>query len=313
MPLVSIVIPLYNKAKHIRATLESVLNQTFPDFEIVIVNDGSTDSSEDEVAAVKDDRIRLFTITNSGVSFARNYGISKANAQWIAFLDADDYWFPHHLEDLVNLKNDFPGCGLYCKAYYKEMKGVKIPSLYAAIPQTPWRGIVADYFASSVVNALAWTSAVMISKTVLQEMGGFDEKITLGAGEDTDLWMRIALKHRVAFDNNTSAIHKLHADNRISNSNTHLRNFIDLDRYDVLAKNNPSLHKYLDVNRFSIGMQYKLAGNVTKARDYFSKISLQNLNKKQRFLLKQPAFVLRLFHGFKALLLKFGMNVSAFR
>lgn len=313
MAQVSIVIPLYNKQNHILETLQSVFAQSFTDFEVIVVNDGSTDGSRQKVETLVDSRIRLFNIPNRGVSAARNYGIKQSNSPWIAFLDADDYWFPHHLEDLLHLAQAFSDCGLYAKAYYKEMNGRKIPPVFVDIPENPWRGVVKDYFNSSSGHALAWTSAVMIPQKVLEEMGGFDEKITFGAGEDTDLWMRIALKYPVAFDNKISAIHKLHADNRISNSNTNKRQFIDLDQYNALAENHPSLRKYLDLNRYAIAMQYRLVGNQEKAEEYIRKIDKQNLTQKQRNLLHQPIFVLRLFYSFKNILLKLGIHLSAFK
>lgn len=313
MAQVSIVIPLYNKQNHILETLQSVFAQSFTDFEVIVVNDGSTDGSRQKVETLTDSRIRVFTIPNSGVSAARNYGIKQCTSLWVAFLDADDYWFPHHLEDLVQLTQTFPDCGLYAKAYYKEMNGRKIPPVFVNIPNEPWRGIVEDYFAYSTGHPLAWTSAVMVPKRVLEEMHGFDEKITLGAGEDTDLWIRIALKYPVSFDNKISAVHKLHADNRISNSNTNLRRFIDLDRYNSLAEKHPSLRKYLDLNRYSIAMQYRLAENHKKAAEYISKIDGDNLTGKQRWLLKQPLLVLKMVFGIKNVFQKAGINFSAFQ
>ena len=229
-PYFSVIIPVYNKENHIKATLESVLNQTFKDFEIIIVNDGSTDGREDIILQITDNRIHLHTIKNHGVSYARNYGISKSTSDLIVFLDADDFWEPFHLEDLKALHETFPNCGLYCKAYLKKLNNIKLIPKYKGIPQTKdWMGIIKDYFEASSINAVAWTSAVMIPKNILDKVGGFDEKITLGAGEDTDLWIRIALQHPVAFYNKVSAIHNLDTENRISNSNTNI--FLNLNYF----------------------------------------------------------------------------------
>ena len=116
-PIFSIVIPLFNKEKEIQQTLESVLKQTFHDFEVIIINDGSTDKSEQIVNSFTDDRILLISTDNKGVSQARNFGINYANGEIIAFIDADDYWFPNHLEELVKLYYRFPNCGSYCSRY----------------------------------------------------------------------------------------------------------------------------------------------------------------------------------------------------
>ncbi len=313
-PFFSIIIPLYNKENHIKDTLISVLNQSFTDFEIILINDGSTDKSVEKAVSIKDERIQLFSIENQGVSKARNYGIDKANASLIVFMDADDTWEVIHLEHLKTLFEKFPNCGLYATAYTKQINIIKIPSVYKNIPeQYNWMGIVDNFFESSLINCIAWTSAVMIPKKIINEIGGFDESITLGAGEDTDLWIRIALKHPVAFSNTVTAVHNIHAENRISNSNTNLRKFINLDKFESVTKQNKSLKKYLDLNRYSIAIQYKLVGNKLNADQYKSGIDFKNLNYKQRFLLQCNSSVLKLLLGFKLKLQQYRINLSSFR
>jgi len=124
-PYFSIVIPLYNKANHIKNTLQSVLDQTFTSFEIIIINDGSTDNSLGVVKAFINERILVFSIENKGVSYARNFGVAKATTELIVFLDADDTWKPHHLEDLKELHEEFPNCGMYAKAYVRKFKNIR--------------------------------------------------------------------------------------------------------------------------------------------------------------------------------------------
>src|SRR6056300_1045134 len=102
MPYFSVVIPLYNKEKFIEDTLKSVLNQTFNDFEVIIVNDGSSDNSLSIVEQFKSEKIRLFTNKNRGLSYTRNFGIKKAKSQYIGFLDADDLWENDFLETVYN-------------------------------------------------------------------------------------------------------------------------------------------------------------------------------------------------------------------
>src|SRR5690554_5620989 len=115
-PFFSIIIPLYNKEKHIKNTLQSVLDQSFSNFEVIIVNDGSTDNSLNQVNAVIDERIKVYSIENSRVSAASNYGIKKAQAEYITFLHADDLWESHHLKNLDELLKTFPHCGLSHKS-----------------------------------------------------------------------------------------------------------------------------------------------------------------------------------------------------
>ena len=104
----SIVIPLYNKESYIEKTLKSVLNQTFTHYEIIVINDGSTDDSEATVLEFNDKRIQLYNQKNQGAAVARNLGIEKAKYNYIAFLDADDLWMENHLETLKTLIQDFP-------------------------------------------------------------------------------------------------------------------------------------------------------------------------------------------------------------
>ena len=121
MSFFSVVIPLYNKENHIQKTLNSVLSQSFTDFEIIIINDGSTDNSLDKVQEIKDSRINIYTTPNHGVSKARNTGILKSNSQYICFLDADDFWYENHLSQMKRLLDSFPECGLFATSYYRRI------------------------------------------------------------------------------------------------------------------------------------------------------------------------------------------------
>src|SRR5690606_11857402 len=112
----SIVIPLYNKEQSVTNTLQSVLNQTYTEFEVVIVNDGSTDNSVEKVEAFNDPRIRLIHQANAGVSAARNKGIEEAKFEWIAFLDADDLWMENHLSTLRNMIETYPEYKAFCNS-----------------------------------------------------------------------------------------------------------------------------------------------------------------------------------------------------
>ncbi|MFD2433455.1 glycosyltransferase family 2 protein [Mesonia maritima] len=103
MPFFSVVIPLFNKENHIYDTLTYILNQTFPDFEVIVVNDGSTDNSSNIVENFSDSRIRLFHQENQGASVARNFGISRAQSKYIALIDADDIWYSTHLEEFTRV------------------------------------------------------------------------------------------------------------------------------------------------------------------------------------------------------------------
>lgn len=313
MPFFSVIIPLYNKENSIRNTLSSLLAQTFNDFEVIIVNDGSTDQSESKALEVNDARIRFFSTENSGVSKARNYGISKASGTLVAFLDADDYWFPNHLEHLSNLYKMFPDCGLYCTNYERFFNDDKIVKpKHIDIPSYPWKGIVKDFFKSSYIDRIAWTSAVAVPRAVLNEIGGFKTTITLGAGEDTDLWIRLALQHDVAFDNEISSRHVLDAENRISLEKTLRRSFAKLDEFKDEEKKNSSLKKYLDLHRVFFAIQHKLAGDTKTYNFYMQSVDKANIPLKAKVVIAMPTFLAQKLYAFKKYLERKNILVSIY-
>ena len=194
----SIIIPLYNKAPYIRKALETVCAQTYRDYEIIVVNDGSTDDS----AVVAESYLQhaegiCYTIIpqdNAGVAAARNRGVKHASGQYMAFLDADDWWEPDYLARMAELIADYPQAGVYgCNyVYYKPGKtrvALNIPTGYINYPKA--------YYEGSAMPI--WTGATIMPKTVLEEMGGFPLGIKLG--EDFLLWAKTALHYKVAFLN----------------------------------------------------------------------------------------------------------------
>lgn len=199
MPEISVIIPLYNKARHIARAIDSVLAQTVQRFEILVIDDGSTDNGGQIVASYPDSRIRLIRQENQGVSEARNRGIVEAQADFLAFLDADDEWGNDHLKVLFRLRRNFPEAGAYSTAYIHVRPGNKrIPVKIKRIPSAPWEGLLPDYFLSaSFGEPPVWSSAVAIPKTVFHKVGLF--KAGEKMGEDLDMWGRIALRFPIAF------------------------------------------------------------------------------------------------------------------
>lgn len=311
-PYFSIIIPLYNKERHIKDTLNSVWSQSFSDFEVIVINDGSTDSSLEEVKSIEDQRLQIFDIENKGVSHARNYGISKASANLIVFLDADDFWFEHHLQDLKYLYEEFPNCGMYCKAYHKKDCSVLIPSKFKNIPcDTLWKGVIKDYFESSLVNSIAWTSAVMVPKSTFDKIGHFNT--AYNSGEDTDLWIRIALSFSVAFSNTVSAIHNLSSEHKITDLKLSSRHHIDFNRFQKEEKEHISLKKYLDLNRYSVAIQYKLEGNLVSAKNVYKDIDTDNLTTLQKRLFNLPTTIIKQLLKSRNFLRRLHLDLRLFR
>ncbi len=315
MPEFSIIIPLYNKERDILKTLNSVFLQTYTNFEVVIVNDGSTDESEAVVKSLKDDRIHYFYKKNEGVALTRNFGVAQARSIHIAFLDADDYWHPSHLENLSSLIKKYPDHSWYATAYERKYNHKLITPMLSPAMQKgkDWKASIDNYFEYSLMDPLAWTSAVCFKKDFFDLLNGFDASITHGAGEDTDLWMRAALKAPLAFSNTITARHNLDGSNRISHTPTLTRNFMNIDAYEQEAENNPYLKKYLDLNRYSFAIQHKLANDIPSFNKYTEKIDLSNLTSKQRYLLKQPKQVLKLLLKSKGFAEKLGLRFTSFK
>jgi glycosyltransferase involved in cell wall biosynthesis len=188
----SVVIPLYNKEKHIGNTIRSVLSQKFQDFELVIVNDGSTDNSLNIVRAFPDKRIKIFSKLNGGVSSARNYGVKRTTCDYIAFLDADDEWSPDYLKEMKDLIYKHPFCGLYTSGY----KIVDKLGVYHIGKQVP-EGVVKDYFKTEFHHEITRLSATVVHKPAFRMAGGFP--VGMLGGEDSYFCACVALKNPVAY------------------------------------------------------------------------------------------------------------------
>lgn len=188
----SVVIPLYNKAHYIEKTLNSVLQQTYQDFEIIVVDDGSTDHSLEAAQRVKSDKIRVISQKNQGVSVARNTGIQNAKGSYIAFLDADDIWYDHYMETIDQLTLLYPESDFYVTAYainlgegkmkYSQQREQKTGCL-----DSYWKTLAGGY-------DFVWTSATTVRKQALLDAGCFTpgEKI----GQDMDMWARVARNNK---------------------------------------------------------------------------------------------------------------------
>lgn len=205
----SIIIPLYNKQNYIRRTLESVLSQTYEDYEVIVVNDGSTDDSLQEVLKVADPRIRVIDKENGGVSSARNRGIQEAHNEWICFLDADDIMYSNCLEEYRRLHEEFPDILVLCGAMDLNIR---------KYPSQERRYVVSNYYKAYVYSemrtgiALACTGCICINKKCLDDVGVFNTQYT--HGEDLNLWDRLQAKYRFAKTEVAVAYYDMGAENR---------------------------------------------------------------------------------------------------
>ena len=308
MSFFTIIIPLYNKENFIESTLKSVLNQSFIDFEILIINDGSTDKSEEKVLKFKDTRIHYFYKKNGGVSAARNFGIAKAQSDYITFIDADDYWYPNFLQEMFENIGRFPELRVFSAALEVETSKKVIPSSYSIVKTGDCE--IVNYFEASFQETVICTSCAVFHKSVFEKTGNFD--IQLKSGEDTDMWIRIGLNYRILFSWKILARYVYDAKSLTKNHQTTINSF-DFSKYNLLEKTNPSLKKFLDLNRFSLAIKSKIIGDNDRFLVFYQGIDLKNLSLKKRMLLQLPVFLLKQLIDVKTVLANLGMGSSVFK
>ncbi|MBD0302712.1 MAG: glycosyltransferase [Tolypothrix sp. T3-bin4] len=185
MPIISVVIPAYNSEKTIRDTIESVLQQSFKDFELIVIDDGSQDSTYQVVSSFSDPRVRVFSYPNAGVSASRNRGITKANGEFLAFLDADDLWTPDKLEAQLRALEDNPQAAVaYSWTDYIDESGQFLhPGNHPTATGDVYSDLLVNDFLENGSNPL-------IRREALRKVGGFDE--SLCGPEDWELFIRLA-------------------------------------------------------------------------------------------------------------------------
>ncbi|MBA3987025.1 MAG: glycosyltransferase family 2 protein [Flavobacteriales bacterium] len=309
-PKFSVILPLYNKENYIGDTLKSVLEQTETDFEIIIVNDGSTDSSKQIINSFTDRRIKYFSKDNGGASSARNFGMEKASGEFIAFLDADDYWYPHHLKKMAKLITLNPNYQVFASATNVETEKNTYPSQYSIKNFKNTETYILNYFNASLQASILNSSNIVIKKEVVKNIGLFDTKYR--SGEDTDYWIRIGLNYPVVFSGKISVRYK-YVETSLSNSSKNLSEKPTFEIYRELEKENPELKKFLDVNRFSLAILAKLTNDREGFVANFNRIDLNSLTKKQRLLLKLPPKSTSFLYRLKNFADRFGIKLSAFR
>ncbi len=203
-PRFSVVIPLYNKERYIDRAIRSVLAQSFVDFEIVVVDDGSTDNSANILMKHTDPRIKCIHQKNAGVSAARNIGVRQSSAEFIAFLDADDEWYPWHLEELDGLIIDYSDAGIYSVAHKISQDGKYF--LPARCVDDKFRGYVENFFKAfgnglSLVNS----STACVNRSAFLDCGGFP--VGIRRGEDVYVWLKIAHATRLVHSGKVCAVY----------------------------------------------------------------------------------------------------------
>lgn len=311
MSYFSIVIPLYNKASFIENTLKSVLNQSFLNYEIIVINDGSTDESEEKVLKFKDSRIQLFNQKNQGASVARNLGIEKAKYDYIAFLDADDLWMENHLETLKNLIENFPNAGIFASRYQLFLNEGEVSTPKFKGISADFYGIVPDFFDASINHPIATSSSIAVPKYIFEKIGYFKPKIS--SGQDVDMWIRIASKYPVAISAEITASYLHYIENSLSKTPILDKKLKDFNDYKLDEEANPSLKKYLDIYRMEYALQYKIAGDNKKSEELYTTILKKNIPLKTKLIYLLPQKLLVVLLKIKRLLRSNGIDFSIYQ
>ncbi len=222
LPFISVIIPLFNKEKYIESTIKSVLSQRETSFEIVVVDDGSTDHSGDIVKNIGDARIHLYRKPNGGVSSARNYGITKARGQFIFFLDADDEILKNSFDILKNLSSKYPEHNIFTSNFLYQDPLTSYPYCFKRK-----EGEVKNaFFQSFLKNIYLRTGNFMVRRTQIQGIHEFNESISIN--EDFDFTCRLLKGHKIIYTPEITFIYKREHSELSISSNDKKNHFISI-------------------------------------------------------------------------------------
>ena len=296
----SVIIPAYNAENFIKRSIQSVLNQTFSDFELIVVNDGSKDATYETAKSVLDERLLVIDKTNEGVSVARNTGIQKAKGKYLCFLDADDEYLPEHLmilyEAIQNYKSQSFFATRFCISMMEDNEKIIAPRVSG---KTVYYGNVIEQMFHN--SELIWTGCVCIHKEMFDRYGMFEPGIKLG--EDTDMWRRVYLHTGlVAIDMVT--VKRNRDGSEATKQYTRSFEVDPLNRMPMFLNDDTiaddikeSLKTELEFQKLSVIRSYLLSGNKKKAKQQMKTLDKKRIPRKRLFVTQLcfviPSFVIR--------------------
>lgn len=311
MPKFSIIIPLYNKANYISEAIQSVLSQTFKDFELIIINDCSTDNSLEIAKTFKDSRIRIIDHSqNQGLSASRNSGIKSTTTRYLAFLDGDDRWKPTFLEKINFLIQEYDRAAIFATNSEISLKNKKNISHSFDIANNKPHSIISNFFRASLAQTIFNHSSLCVERKVFESVGLYNESITYS--EDIDFFIRSQAQFKTAYHTETLAIITLESENQITQSSIKGKVIPDYDYYEELFKGRKDIKKYLDFQRYIKAKLFRLSNDEITYKKLVKNIDFNNLTKKQRLLIKLPKMQLRLITSFKLWLQRIGIEVNSY-
>lgn len=256
METISVVIPTYNREKLLAGAIDSALAQTISPYEVLVIDDGSTDSSA-IVMQQYGDKIKVIKQKNFGVSVARNVGIKAARGSLIAFLDSDDVWLPNRLEQGIKYLERNPGVALVHSDVFLDSEGSRIRPRSGREKFSGY--CYSEFFAES--PAFPILSTVIVRTVAIENVGLFDEK--LKTSEDIDLWLRVSRVYPFEFINEPLVIRRIHGENLTSD----MSKFFDTDLsvYEKAMNEDPSVLKIVGKSAY-----FKRLGNTAYLAGYWS-------------------------------------------
>ena len=311
MSFFSVIIPLFNKENYVENTLKSILNQTFTDYEVLIINDCSTDASVTKVTPFLSEKIILIPHNkNKGLSATRNTGIKNAKSDYIVFLDADDLWKPSFLETIKSLINNFEDARIYATNYEELYKDKTIKPLNGSENLFENFSGYVDFFKTNLKQGIYNHGSVCFQKSIFKKAGLYDESIDFS--EDIDFNIRANYYFKLAYSNSIQMSYLMQTENQLTTSSILKKRLPNFDKYEELAIDNPSLKKYLDFERYVLSKHAKMDGDINLSKEIRSSIDLKNLNWKQNLLLKSPSVLLQIIYKTKLFLVRNGLKFTSY-
>lgn len=286
MPFFSVIIPLYNKDKYIENTVNSVINQTYKDFEIIIINDGSTDNSLNIIKSFTDNRIQIINKENQGLCSSRNVGIKMAKGYFIAFLDADDLWMEDFLQTIYNLIKTYKEYKVYA-TNVRLLFPHNVPNLNGASFNTKHELIIKNYF--EYCKNILGPSSLVIHNEVFKKVGYFDESINYG--EEDDFYIRCFMKFNLIYFQEPKTYYRTGLKDQLTAPNKSFRRKIpDYEKY-LKNSNHKDLKKFLDFVHYKLVVLFKTERNNNLVNYYKNKINTSNLTTIQKIKYHLPTMV----------------------
>ena len=280
----SVIIPAYNAAQYIKHSINSILNQTFSDFEILIVDDGSTDNTKEIIQTIEDKRVQYIHQRNGGVSSARNTGIRNANGEYICFLDSDDLWKPDHLEVISNLINKYPKASVFLTGY--EILLHNGDSISKVCPSVESDLQIDNMFEHMFkYGYFINTNSISCKKSAFDTVGLFE--IGVKNGEDDDMWYRLFAYYSVAVSSMVTTTY-IRENSRASANRMFVDNWPFLDRVNtIMASSEVSeekkkyLKRMLEQRKLSFVRHCILNGDKKSAWRHFKELDKPLLKKRK--------------------------------